>query len=570
MNVIRFFARNALSNLLLAVVIGMVSGLGSAALLALFTNLVKGGSRYSTLPLAAVLLALCLFLPLTRFISELILMRLAQAELFKLRMRLSSQILRTALCHLEILGSERLMTAFTDDIPGIISGLSLVPEVCINLAISIGGFLYLGALSWRVLLLVLGFLVLSIFVYQLPVFWASRFFAAARQESQVLLGHYRDLTEGVKELKLHSRRRAVFLSEVLRGTAVSRRKYYLAAFNLFSIAGTFGQMLVFIAIGVILFSSITGRYGTAVLAGCVITLLYITQPLEFFMSALPHLGDADIALQKLNGLMRKLEEPGVLEFDQDIAMDVALRCENLTLKAITYVYESPIKKEAFTLGPIDLSLKAGQLVVLAGGNGSGKTTLAKIITGLYSADNGEVFLDGRRITEENREFYRQHFSAVFYDFHLFESLLGLEKSNLDQCARERLARLQLSDKVTIKDGVFSTTQLSQGQRKRLALLTASLEDRPIYVFDEWAADQDRKFKEFFYRHLLPDLKAEGKMVLIICHDDHYFDVADRIIKLESGKIVYDGVPAAMSGSDRYFEAVAPNLKEPQFCDSLDR
>jgi putative ATP-binding cassette transporter len=92
--------------------------------------------------------------------------------------------------------------------------------------------------------------------------------------------------------------------------------------------------------------------------------------------------------------------------------------------------------------------------------------------------------------------------------------------------------------------VFSTTQLSQGQRKRLALLTASLEDRPIYVFDEWAADQDWKFKEFFYRHLLPDLKAEGKMVLIICHDDHYYDVADRIIKLESGKIIFDGVPAA--------------------------
>ena len=118
-----------------------------------------------------------------------------------------------------------------------------------------------------------------------------------------------------------------------------------------------------------------------------------------------------------------------------------------------------------------------------------------------------------------------------------------------------MVRLQLSDKVTVKDGVLSTTQLSQGQRKRLALLTASLEDRPIYVFDEWAADQDQKFKEFFYRQLLPDLKAEGKMVLIICHDDHYFDIADRIIKLESGKIVYDGGPAAMSGHDLYFETI---------------
>jgi putative ATP-binding cassette transporter len=556
MNVIRFFARNAPSRLLLAVALGMVSGLGSLGLLALFTNMLKGGSRYSTFTLASVLLALCLFLPLTGFLSEVILMGLAQGELFKLRMRLSSLILRAPLRHLEILGTERLMTAFTDDIPGIINALNLAPELCINIAIAISGFIYMGWLSWRVLLLVLGFLVLSIFVYQLPALWASsRFLKAARQESQVLFGHYRDLTEGVKELKLHSRRRAVFLSEVLRGTAASRRKYYLKAFNVFTIAASVGQMLVFIAIGIMLFSSIAGRPGMAVLTGCVITLLYITQPLQTFMIVLPYLGDADIALQRLNGLTRKLEEPGVLELDQDIATDVALRCGDLTLKAITYAYQSPIKKEAFTLGPIDLSLKGGQLVVLAGGNGSGKTTLAKIITGLYSPENGELLLDGQRITDENREFYRQHFSAIFYDFHLFESLLGLEKPNLDECARERLVRLQLSHKVTIQDGVLSTTQLSQGQRKRLALLTASLEDRPIYVFDEWAADQDRKFKEFFYRQLLPDLKAEGKMVLIICHDDHYFDIADRIIKLESGKIVYDGVPAAMSGHDLYFEAI---------------
>jgi putative ATP-binding cassette transporter len=544
MNVIRFFRRNAPSRLLLAAVVGMFSGLSSAGVLALFTSVLKGGSRHSTFTLACVFIALCLFLPLTKFTSEVILMRLAQEELFKLRMRLSSRILQAALRHLEIVGSERLMTALTDDIPGIINALNLVPVLCINMAIAVSGFLYIGWLSWRVLLLVLGFLVLSIFVYQLPAAWALKCFRAARQESDVLFGHFKDLTEGVKELKLHSRRRAVFLSEVLSGTAASRRKYYLNAFNAYTIASSFGQMLIFIAIGVMIFSSIVGHPGVTVLTGCVITLLYITLALQLVMNAIPTLGRADIALQKLDGLVRTLEGPGVVELDQEITTDVGLRCEDLTLKAVTYAYQSQNERESFTLGPIDISLKAGQLVVLAGGNGSGKTTLAKIITGLYSAENGELTLDGQRITDENREFYRQHFSAIFYDFHLFESLLGLEKANLDDCARERLARLQLSHKVTIQDGVLSTTQLSQGQRKRLALLTASLEDRPIYVFDEWAADQDLQFKEFFYRHLLPDLKSEGKLVVIISHDDHYYEVADRIIKLESGKIIYDGVQAA--------------------------
>jgi putative ATP-binding cassette transporter len=546
MNVIRFFARNAGYRLLVAVAAGVTSGLSSMFLLALFTNVLKGGGRYSSFTLAYVLLGLCLFLPLTRFISEVILLRLAQGELFNLRMRLSRQILRAPLRHLEILGSEPLMTTFTDDIPAIVDTLNLIPALCLNMAIALSGFLYLGWLSWKVLLVVFGFLLLGLFVYDLPNRWAARSFRAARQELDVLWGHFKDLTEGVKELKLHSRRRHVFLSQVLRDTAAARSKHLLSAFYLHGIANSLGQMLVFAAIGLILFSSVAGHSGMAVPAGSIITLLYITSALQFVMNVMPSLSRADIALQRLDGLTRQLESPGVLELEQDVATDVGLRCEDLTLRAVTHSYHSKKEKEAFTLGPINMNLKAGQLLVLAGGNGSGKTTLAKIITGLYSAEDGELLLDGRRITDENREFYRQHFSTVFYDFHLFESLLGFEKPDLDDRAREHLTRLQLGHVVTIQNGVLSTTQLSQGQRKRLALLTASLEDRPIYVFDEWAADQDPEFKEFFYRHLLPELKAKGKMVLIICHDDQYFDVADRMIKLESGRIVYDGLPAAAS------------------------
>lgn len=544
MNVIRFFSRNAPFRLLLAVGTGMVSGLSSMALLALFTNVFRSSSRYSTYTLASVLVALCLFLPLTRFVSEVILLRLAQGELFTLRMRLSHRILRAALRHLEILGSEPLMAAFTDDISGIVDAFNLIPGLCLNIAITFGGLLFLGWLSWQALVLVVGFLVLGLVVYQLPMIWASRSFRAARQELERLFGHFKDLTEGVKELKLHSRRRKVFLSEVLRQTAASRSKHLLTAFNLHGIANSFGQMLVFIVIGLILFSPIARHSGIAVQAGSIITVLYITNALQYVMNKLPIVTRADIALQRLDGLSRQLDGPGILELEQEIATDVGLTCENLTLRSITHAYRSKKEKEAFTLGPININLKAGQLVVLAGGNGSGKTTLAKIITGLYPVEDGELLLDGRRITDENREFYRQHFSAIFYDFHLFESLLGLEKPDLDDRARERLDRLQLSHVVTIREGVLSTTQLSQGQRKRLALLTASLEDRPVYVFDEWAADQDPEFKEFFYRELLSDLKAKGKLVLIICHDDHYFDVADRMIKLESGKIIYDGVPVA--------------------------
>ena len=155
-------------------------------------------------------------------------------------------------------------------------------------------------------------------------------------------------------------------------------------------------------------------------------------------------------------------------------------------------------------------------------------------------------MNDRPVTDANREAFTQHFSAVFYDFHLFPSLFGVEAAELDARARKLLHLLHLESKVRIEDGRFSTTELSQGQRKRLALLTAALEDRPIYVFDEWAADQDPAFKEIFYHQILKNLQAAGKTIVVISHDDRYFDVGDRLVKLEDGQIVAQ-VPGRRAG-----------------------
>jgi putative ATP-binding cassette transporter len=193
-------------------------------------------------------------------------------------------------------------------------------------------------------------------------------------------------------------------------------------------------------------------------------------------------------------------------------------------------------EKGFLLGPISFSWQPGELIFIIGGNGSGKSTLAKLITGLYPPLSGAIYLNGKRITQDNVEWYRQHFSAIFYDFYLFDSFLGFDRPNLDQEVENYLMQLQLAHKVTIKNGVLSTTELSQGQRKRLALLTAYLEDRPIYVFDEWAADQEPRFRELFYKQILLQLKERGKIVIVISHDDRYFHLADHIIKLDYGAV----------------------------------
>ncbi len=194
------------------------------------------------------------------------------------------------------------------------------------------------------------------------------------------------------------------------------------------------------------------------------------------------------------------------------------------------------EETGFLLGPISLSLRSGEITYIVSGNGSGKSTLAKLITGLYIPQSGSIDLDGTLITDHNREWYRQHFSAIFSDFHLFDRYLGFNHTSLDQDVERYLKQLQLDQKVQVRDGILSTTRLSQGQRKRLALRTAYLEDRPVYLFDEWTSDQEPLFRDLFYKEILVKLKERGKTVLVITHDDRYFHLADHIIKLEYGKV----------------------------------
>lgn len=205
----------------------------------------------------------------------------------------------------------------------------------------------------------------------------------------------------------------------------------------------------------------------------------------------------------------------------------------LQLRAVSHRYYHEAAEQWFQLGPLDLWLSPGEICFIVGGNGSGKTTLAKLLTGLYPVEQGQFWLNGQLV--HDWEAYRQLFSTVFSDFHLFERLFGLDEACLQQ-ANLWLERLQLAHKVRFEQGRFSTQQLSLGQRKRLALVVAYLEDRPLYLFDEWAADQDPQFKQVFYTELLPDLAARGKAVIAITHDDRYFDCADRLIKLENGQI----------------------------------
>jgi len=539
MKIINFLMRYSRRFLVLAVLAGIISGAANTGLLAIINAALNNPLRKPQL--AVVFIGLCLLVPLARIASELLLTRLGQGALYQLRMDLSRQILGVPLRRLEELGPHRLLTALTEDIPTITNIVSLIPIACINAAVALSCLAYMAWLSWSMFFAVLAIIVLGIVSYQLPVAKGFHYMRLARREGDNLFNHFRALTEGIKELKIHGDRRKAFLSDLLETSARKFSRHHISGQTIYTVAASWGQLLVFVVIGVLLFVLTDWiPISAAVLTGFTLAILYLMTPLQLIMNTIPNMGRAGVALKNIEELGLTLA-PSPSEKDSPKALTEGELSSwtGLELRGVSHSYRREGEDSIFVLGPIDLSFHPGELVFLTGGNGSGKTTLAKLILGLYQPEAGEIRLNNQTLVNETTDYYRQHFSVVFSDFFLFDSLLGLNPENLDARAHQYLSQLHLAQKVQVKDGTLSTTDLSQGQRKRLALLTAYLEDRPIYVFDEWAADQDPLFKEVFYYQLLPELKARGKTIIAITHDDRYYHVGDRVIKLADGKIVYD-------------------------------
>jgi putative ATP-binding cassette transporter len=271
-----------------------------------------------------------------------------------------------------------------------------------------------------------------------------------------------------------------------------------------------------------------------VISGFVLVLLYMKGPLEHLISTLPIISRAQIAFRRIADLSEQFNSPEPhLLLSEPAAQDKTVK--RLELVDVGYSFPPVDGSAPFRLGPVNLTVNQGDIVFIVGENGCGKTTLIKLLLGLYAPQQGEIRLNGHAVTAQSRDDYRQLFTTIFADYYLFDDVVQGDM-HIPQDAEQYLKRLEISHKVSINDGQFSTTDLSTGQRKRLALVNAWHEERPVLVFDEWAADQDPTFRRIFYTELLPDLKRLGKTIIVISHDDRYFDVADQLVRMDSGKV----------------------------------
>ncbi|WP_191488515.1 cyclic peptide export ABC transporter [Pseudomonas sp. FEN] len=473
----------------------------------------------------------------------------------RLRIALCRKILGTPLEEVDRRGPPNVLTMLTSDIPQLNTTLVIMPTVLVELAVFLFGIAYLAYLSWVVFAVTVALMVLGIALYLFFFLSGVSFSRKVRDEFTSFNEYTHALVFGLKELKLNGIRRRWFSRSAIQESSTKVARYNFTERLWYTAADNVGQLTLSLLIGCLLFAApMLGAIDAKTMTASVLVVLYIMGPLSLLIGAMPLLAQGRIAGSRLADFGFAINDPHpepealVGESANVLLLDHKQSWDSIQLRDVRMNYLDPLAVAGFALGPIDLTVRAGELIYIVGGNGCGKSTLAKVICGLYIPQQGQVLLDGTAITEELRSDYRDLFSAVFSDFHLFNRLIGPDEEGAStDLAQKYLATLGLEDKIKIEGLGYSTTKaLSYGQQKRLALVCAYMEDRPIYLLDEWAADQDPPFKRFFYEELLPDLKRRGKTVLIITHDDQYFQLADRIIKLVDGRIVSD-VNCAVQG-----------------------
>ena len=466
--------------------------------------------------------------------------RLSSDLVTQVRLRLLRLILGLPYERYEQIGAARLESMVSEEVHTLSQATMLTPVLIIGVVKVIGGaayFLYLSPAVAGILAVAAALIVVGYQALQYSAYSAVRRWLRLRADGFVAI---RNLVDGVRDLSMNVRRRWTYFDGVLIPEIQALHVAWAHSRLGYLAANTFMQSSQMLIVVALLCAIVLGLLEPALVASYAVVVFYMSTAAQAIVAAIPGLSESLAVLGRMQdfGLNSAVAGQRLVE---SVPAFVSSGAFTVRLQDAGYRYPGATD-EAFALGPVDLTFRSGELVFVVGGNGSGKTTLVKMLTGLYPPSHGCITVNERVVDDASRESFRQMFSVIFAESFLLQSIRGYMAAfdtpeTLDARAQEILQKLQLQNKVVIRNGVLSSIDLSTGQRKRLALLGAYLEDRPIYVFDEWAASQDPEFREFFYRELLPELRARGKLVIVISHDDAYFDVADRVLRLDFGQIV---------------------------------
>lgn len=536
MHIFRLLSTGASAGFRYVLVVTCLAGIANAALLGMINEAAERAVLARPLGGDTILLyvALFAFFYVADRASLREANRLVQHRLEALRLRVAGKIRRVDLRTLESLDRGELFATIGQEINHLSQSLPLLVSAAQSSLLLVFCLLYIATVSLAAFAVVTACTALG-----LGLFWLRRrrldeaLVQVHHQEAAMLdsLSHF---TRGFQEIRLNADRNDALFAH-FSGVVDTLRDKVIGVGGKWVILLQFGNAFLYALVGVVIFvlPAFFSGYTDAIYK-ITAAAIFCVGPVTALTAAAPLYARADLGLGHVARLEQRLQSgrPAAEVLAQSRFADFKL----LECRSLTFSYREADGETSFTSGPLDLSLRRGETVFVTGGNGSGKSTAMKLLCGLYTPDSGSLIVDGVAVEADSRQDLREMFSAVFADFHLFDRLYGLEDADPVRVA-ELIDVMELTGKVGFADGAFTTTSLSTGQRKRLALIVALLEDRPIYLFDEWAADQDAHFRHLFYTRLLPDLKARGKTVLAVTHDDRYWPECDRRLTMDLGKVV---------------------------------
>ncbi|EAJ9508019.1 multidrug ABC transporter permease/ATP-binding protein [Campylobacter coli] len=471
-------------------------------------------------------IALLIVFFLSSTIVELGLSVFGQNFIFKMQRRVVKQILDTPLLKVAKVGKARILASLGSDVRNISFGLLRLPDFLQSSILILCTSAYLCYLSPQIFTLCAIWIIVVFTINNFLMMKVYQYFRKARENDDALQNNYQNILDGHKELLINRYRAKLYYEDEFESNARSKKKNSTLG-NLFNnLSSNFTNVALLALVGVEFYLALEFKWASVAEATTIaLSILFLRTPLVSMIGSFPTLLLAKIALDKI----AKLELDDYKEHFEKTNFIKDWR--QISFKNTSFSYD-----DNFHLNPVNLDLKKGELIFLIGKNGSGKSTFCMLLTGLFKPSEGEIFVDDMKIDDDNLDVYRSLVSAVFSDFHLFTKTLAKEKFADEEKIASWLEFLELKGKTRVEDHELVLTKLSTGQKKRLAMLIALLEERDILVLDEWAADQDPVFRRFFYKKLLPLLKEQGKTIFAITHDDAYFDSADRIFLAEGGNI----------------------------------
>ena len=515
----------------------LIAGISNGFIIVVINNASQDYAKLNFRYLLLFVLSV-LVLALTRRYTLYQTAAIARAALTKTNVRIADKIRRSNLAIFEHVGKPRILTTLSEGSELIFEASRRAANGSVALIMLIFSFAYIAWLSSEAFWLSVVVIVCGTMVYifnQRTINAELRVSARIENEFINSLNH---LLEGFKELKVNREKSEDLFQNYMEKVSSNLREVRMRTESRFISNIIYTQVFMMIPIASVVF--ILPRMASSsppLIVSLVAILLFIVGPLGFVVDAVPVISEANIAIEKLGEIEKIFDKADdTAQTSPTGPLQSMETFDSITLKRVSFSYASPDDEKVFSVGPVDLKVSKGEIVFFVGGNGSGKTTLVKLIAGLYYPQQGMLYFDDIPVNMTNYDYYRNFFSIIFSDFHLFDRLYGI--NNVDEKRLNTLLNtMELSDKITYSDGKFSNINLSTGQRKRLALVIALMENRQIYVFDEVAADQDPGFRKYFYEEVLIELKNQGKTIIVVSHDDRYFHVADRVVKMDFGIVV---------------------------------